>query len=452
MPDFDFDFFVIGAGSGGVRASRLAASCGQRVAVAEQQYLGGTCVNVGCVPKKLFYYGAQLHEEFNLAESFGWQLSAQAFQWKTLRDNKNKEISRLNDIYRELLLNAGVTLLEGSAAFVDAHTVEVAGKRYRAKTILIASGSSAYIPDIPGSEHVITSADVFYLKDLPKKIIIVGGGYIAVEFAGIFNGLGVETELDYRGPLFLRGFDDEVREVVADEMAKKGVTIRFNSTITGLEKLENKQIKVRYQDGSLRVVDQVLYATGRAPYTDHLKLEAAGVELAANGAVRVYDNFQTSVPSIYAIGDVIDRMQLTPVALAEATVLVNNLFQHGQQVMDYEMIPTAVFSSPNVASVGLSEQQARKKYRRINIYRSRFTPMKNSLSASEQKSFMKMIVDVETDKVVGLHMVGSDAGEIIQGMAVAMKAGATKAIFDSTIGIHPTAAEEFVTMRTVSTD
>ena len=447
MSDFDFDFFVIGAGSGGVRASRLAASFGQRVAVVEQQYLGGTCVNVGCVPKKLFYYGAQLHEEFSLAESFGWQLSTPGFQWEALRDNKNKEISRLNDIYRELLINAGVTLIEGSASFVDAHTVEVSGKRYRAKNILIASGSTAYVPDIPGKKCAITSADVFYLEALPKKIIIVGGGYIAVEFAGIFNGLGVETELDYRGSLFLRGFDDEVRDVVADEMVKKGITIRFNSTIVGLEKLENNQIKVRYQDGSLRVVDQVLYATGRTPYTDHLKLDSAGVELTESGAVKVNADFQTSTPSIFAIGDVIDRMQLTPVALAEATVLVNNLFQGAQQVMDYEMIPTAVFSSPNVATVGLSEQQARARYGQIDVYRSRFTSMKSSMSASKQKSFMKMIVDIKTDKVVGLHMVGNDAGEIIQGMAVAMKAGATKAIFDSTIGIHPTAAEEFVTMR-----
>lgn len=443
----EFDLFVIGAGSGGVRASRLAANLGKSVAVAEQEYLGGTCVNVGCVPKKLFYYGAHLHEDFALADSFGWTLSGEQFSWPVLRANKDREIERLNNVYKDLLKNSGVSLVQGSARFVDNHTLEVGGTQYRAKNILIASGSQPYLPDILGKEHVITSRDVFYLDKLPKKIIVVGGGYIAVEFASIFNGLGVETEIDYRGDLFLRGFDDEVRAVVANEMVKKGVTIRFNSDVAGIEKLDNNEKKITYGDGSMRVVDEVLYATGRMPYTDHLSLENTHVELANNGAIRVFDNFQTSVPSIYAIGDVIDRMQLTPVALAEANTLISNLFNHKNQVMDYEGIPTAVFSNPNIGTVGLTEEQAREQFETVDVYRSRFTPMKRSLSGGNEKTFMKMIVDRNSDKVLGLHMVGDDAGEIVQGMAVALKAGATKSVFDDTIGIHPTTAEEFVTMR-----
>ena len=446
----EFDLFVIGAGSGGVRASRLAAALGKTVAVAEQEYLGGTCVNVGCVPKKLFYYSAHLRDDVSLADSFGWKVKTEGFSWATLRANKDREIERLNDVYKGLLENSGVMLLQGTARFVDNHTVEVDGTYYRAKNILIASGSRSYVPDIPGNEHVITSKDAFYLEDLPSKIIVVGGGYIAVEFASIFNGLEVETELDYRGELFLRGFDNEVRAVVADEMVKKGVTIRFNSHISSICKLDNMQKKVTYSDGSMRVVDEVLYATGRIPYTDHLSLENTQIELADNGAVRVFDNFQTSVPSIYAIGDVIDRMQLTPVALSEANTLINHLFGNKEAAMDYEGIPTAVFSNPNIGTVGLTEEQARARFESIDVYRSRFTPMKQSLSRGHEKTFMKMIVDRGTDKVLGLHMVGDDAGEIVQGMAVAIKAGATKTIFDSTIGIHPTAAEEFVTMRTPS--
>ena len=443
----EFDLLVIGAGSGGVRASRLAASLGKSVAVVEQEYLGGTCVNVGCVPKKLFYYGSHLQEDFALADSFGWTLSAEQFSWQTLCANKDREIERLNKVYKSLLESSGVTLVEGAARFVDNHTVEVAGTQYRAKNILIASGSQPYLPDIPGNEHVITSRDVFYLDKLPSKIIVVGGGYIAVEFASIFNGLGVETELDYRGELFLRGFDNEVRAVVADEMIKKGVTIRFNSHVDCIEKLDDTQKKITYRDGSMRVVDEVLYATGRIPYTDHLSLENTQVELADNGAIRVFDNFQTSVPSIYAIGDVIDRMQLTPVALAEANTLITNLFGDKNQVMDYEGIPTAVFSNPNIGTVGLTEEQAKEQFETVDVYRSRFTPMKRSLSVGVEKTFMKMIVDRDSDKVLGLHMVGDDAGEIVQGMAVALKAGATKSVFDGTIGIHPTTAEEFVTMR-----
>ncbi|MBV1872376.1 MAG: glutathione-disulfide reductase [Gammaproteobacteria bacterium] len=443
----EFDLFVIGAGSGGVRASRLAAALGKTVAVAEQEYLGGTCVNVGCVPKKLFYYGSHLRDDIALADGFGWDLKAEGFSWQRLRDNKDREIERLNQIYKDLLENSGVVLLEGGATFIDNQTVTVNGTSYRAKNILIASGSSPYVPDFPGCEHVITSRDVFYLESLPDKITVVGGGYIAVEFAGIFNGLGVETELVYRGDLFLRGFDNEVREVVAEEMVKKGVSIRFNTTINRIEPLDGMHKKVTESDGSERVVREVLYATGRRPYTDHLCLENTAVKLAENGAITVSDCFQTNVPSIYAIGDVIDRIQLTPVALCEADVLINHLFGDGSKLMDYDVIPTAVFSNPNIGTVGLSEEESKAQFKNVDVYRSRFSPMKHSLSGGHEKTFMKMVVDRDTDKVLGLHMVGDDAGEIVQGMAVAIKAGATKSIFDSTIGIHPTAAEEFVTMR-----
>ena len=443
----EFDLFVIGAGSGGVRASRLAAALGKTVAVAEQEYLGGTCVNVGCVPKKLFYYGSHLRDDIALADGFGWDLKTEAFSWQRLRDNKNREIERLNQVYKELLEKSGIVLLEGSATFIDNQTVTVNGTSYRAKNILIASGSSPYVPDFPGCEHAITSREVFYLDDLPDKIIVVGGGYIAVEFAGIFNGLGVETELVYRGDMFLRGFDNEVREVVAQEMAKKGVSIRFNSTINRIEPLDGKYKKVTESDGSEKVVGEVLYATGRRPYTSHLCLENTAVKLADNGAIKVSGCFQTSVPSIYAIGDVVDRIQLTPVALAEANVLINHLFGDGSKLMDYDAIPTAVFSNPNIGTVGLTEEESKAKFGNVDVYRSLFSPMKHSLSEGQEKTFMKMVVDRDTDKVLGLHMVGDDAGEIVQGMAVAIKAGATKSIFDSTIGIHPTAAEEFVTMR-----
>ncbi|GAA4649372.1 glutathione-disulfide reductase [Kistimonas scapharcae] len=445
---YDFDLFVIGAGSGGVRASRMAAAEGAKVAVAEGRFLGGTCVNVGCVPKKLFVYGAHYHEDFEDAKGYGWTVDGVSFDWPTLRDNKTREIERLNGIYENLLKNAGVELIAGYAALVDQHTIAVGDKRYTAERILVAPGSKAFVPDFPGSEHAITSDEAFYLETFPGKVIVVGGGYIAVEFAGIFAGLGAETVLSYRRDLFLRGFDGDIRETLRDEMLKKHINLKFNSTISKIEKLADGQLQVTWQDGTTETADTVMYATGRVPNIKGLGLEQAGVALADNGAIKVDDNFQTSVPNIYALGDVIDRFQLTPVALAEAMALVRHLYKGQPVAMDYSNIATAVFSQPNIGTVGLTEEQARDQYSNVVIFKTGFRHMKHTLSGRDERVFMKLVVDGDSDRVLGCHMVGPDAGEITQGLAIALKAGATKAIFDQTIGIHPTAAEEFVTMRT----
>ncbi len=447
MSTYDYDLFVIGAGSGGVRAARMAASMGVRVAITEDKYLGGTCVNVGCVPKKLFVYASQFQEAFNDASGFGWSVGDTVFDWPTLRDRKNEEILRLNGIYRNLLINSGCHLIEGRGSLVDAHTVEVDGQQYTAERILVATGGWPFIPDIPGKEHIISSNEVFYLEDFPKRAVVVGGGYIAVEFAGIFAGLGVDTHLIYRGDLFLRGFDRDLREFVAQEVAKKGVNLHFNNNIEAIEKQADGSLLLTLSDGSQQVTDCVLYATGRVPNVVGLGLDKLDIAQQKNGAIIVNDTFQTNVPSIYAIGDVIDRVQLTPVALAEGMALVRHLYQQGNAQVDYDLIPTAVFCQPNIGTVGLSEEQAREQGIDIDIYRSEFRAMKHTMSGNTERTLMKMIVDKATDKVLGVHMVGPDAGEIIQGMGVALKAGATKAVFDATIGIHPTAAEEFVTMR-----
>lgn len=447
MNKFDFDLFVIGAGSGGVRAARMAASMGVRVGIAEERYLGGTCVNVGCVPKKLYVYASHYAEAFKEALGFGLQNAGATFDWPTLRDNKTKEISRLNGIYRNLLVNSGCTLLEGRAVITGPHSIKVGEQAFSAERILVAVGGWPYVPDIPGAEHIISSNEVFDLESFPSRVMVVGGGYIAVEFAGIFAGLGCDTQLIHRGELFLKGFDQEVREYTAQEVAKKGVHLRFNSEIGHITKRADGQLDVEFKDGQTETVDQVMYATGRVPKTDGLGLECVGVDLSGNGAIQVNDEFQTSVPSIYAVGDVIDRVQLTPVALAEGMALVRNLYAEGSRPVEYELIPTAVFCQPNIGTVGLSEEEAVKRYPQLDVYRSEFKSMKHTLSGSDERTLMKLLVDRTTDRVVGVHMVGADAGEIIQGIAVALKAGATKATFDATIGIHPTAAEEFVTMR-----
>lgn len=447
MSEFDFDLFVIGAGSGGVRASRMAAAMGVRVAVAEDRYLGGTCVNVGCVPKKLFVYASHYAESFAEAQGFGLNSGDIAFDWPTLRDNKTREIERLNGIYNNMLVNSGCTLIDGRATLVDAHTVAVGDKTYTAERILVAVGGWPNIPQFPGNEHVISSNEVFFLEEFPKRALVVGGGYIAVEFAGIFAGLGAQTSLIYRGDMFLRGFDNEVREFTAKEVAKKHVDLRFGTNIEKIEKAADGTLTAYLTDGSTVEADCIMYATGRVPNVANLGLEGLGIEQGKNGAIVVNDQFQTTVPSVYAIGDVIDRVQLTPVALAEGMALVRNLYGNQNQQVDYDLIPTAVFCQPNIGTVGLTEEQAREQYSNIDIYKSDFRAMKHTLSGSEERTFMKMIVDRDTDKVLGVHMVGPDAGEIIQGIGVALKAGATKAVFDSTIGIHPTAAEEFVTMR-----
>ncbi|MEH6472707.1 MAG: glutathione-disulfide reductase [Halopseudomonas sp.] len=450
MSEYDFDLFVIGAGSGGVRAARMAAAKGVRVAVAEDRYMGGTCVNVGCVPKKLYVYASHYGEQFHEATGFGWKMAKPEFDWSVLRDNKKAEIKRLNGIYQNMLDGSGAEVIDGRATLVDAHTVEVKGTRYSAERILIATGGWPVVPDVDGAEHAVTSNEVFDLDQFPKRILIVGGGYIAVEFAGIFAGLGAQTTQLYRGELFLRGFDDQVRQFVADEMVKKGVDLRFNSNVKSIQKLKDGSLDVTLIDGSRQNVDAVLYATGRKPNVDGLGLEQAGVKLAKNGAIKVDEQFQSSQASIYALGDVIDRMALTPVALAEGMQLVDQLYGEQAKTVDYQLIPTAVFSQPNIGTVGLSEQQASEQYPNLDVYDSEFRAMKHTLSGSHERTLMKLLVDADSDRVVGVHMVGPDAGEIIQGIGIALKAGATKAIFDSTIGIHPTAAEEFVTMRSPS--
>ena len=447
--NYDFDLFVIGAGSGGVRAARFAASFGAKVAVAESRYLGGTCVNVGCVPKKLLVYGAHFAEAFDQAEDFGWQLGEANFDWATLIGNKNREIQRLNGIYRTLLVNSGVTLLEGHARLLDGHRVEVNGQAISARHILLATGGWPQKPDIPGAEHAITSNEAFFLEQLPKRVLVVGGGYIAVEFASIFHGLGAKTSLVYRGDLFLRGFDGAVRTHLQEELSKSGMDLQFNSNIVRIDKQADGSLLATLQDGRVLAADAVFYATGRRPMLDNLGLENTQVQLDKRGYVQVDELYQTGEPSILAIGDMIGRVQLTPVALAEGMAVARRLFKPEQyRAVDYQLIPTAVFSLPNIGTVGLSEEQATAEGFNVQVFESRFRPMQMSLGSSQQKTLMKLVVDADTDRVLGCHMVGPDAGEIVQGMAVALKAGATKQIFDETLGIHPTAAEEFVTMRT----
>jgi len=446
---YDFDLFVIGAGSGGVRAARFAAGYGARVAVAESRYLGGTCVNVGCVPKKLLVYGAHFADDFKQAQGFGWSVGEAKFDWSTLITNKNREIERLNGIYRNLLVNSGVTLLEGHARIVDDHSVELDGKRYSAKHILIATGGWPHIPEIPGHEHAIGSNEVFFLQQLPKRVLVIGGGYIAVEFASIFNGLGSHTSLLYRGDLFLRGFDNAVRNHLQEELTKHGVDLQFNSDIARIDKQADGSLLATLKDGRKLEADCIFYATGRRPMLDNLGLENTHVELDERGYIKVDAQYQSSTPSILAIGDVIGRVQLTPVALAEGMAVARRLFKPEEyRTVDYQTIPTAVFSLPNIGTVGLSEEQAREEGYRVQVFESRFRPMKLTLTESQERTLMKLVVDADTDRVLGCHMVGPEAGEIVQGLAIALKAGATKQIFDETIGVHPTAAEEFVTMRT----
>ncbi|MHB2248110.1 glutathione-disulfide reductase [Pseudomonas fitomaticsae] len=446
---YDFDLYVIGAGSGGVRAARFAAGFGAKVAVAESRYLGGTCVNVGCVPKKLLVYGAHFAEDFEQSSGFGWSLGEADFDWATLIANKDREINRLNGIYRNLLVNSGVTLHEAHAKIVGPHEVEVNGERYTAKNILIATGGWPQIPEIPGHEHAISSNQAFFLKELPKRVLVVGGGYIAVEFAGIFHGLGANTTLLYRGDLFLRGFDGSVRNHLKEELTKRGMDLQFNADIARIDKQSDGSLKATLKDGRVLGADCVFYATGRRPMLDNLGLENTDVQLDDKGFIKVDEQYQTTEPSILALGDVIGRVQLTPVALAEGMAVARRLFKPEQyRPVDYKMIPTAVFSLPNIGTVGLTEEEAREAGHDVVIYESRFRPMKLTLTDCQERTLMKLVVDGKSDKVLGCHMVGPDAGEIVQGLAIALKAGATKRDFDDTVGVHPTAAEEFVTMRT----
>jgi len=446
MANDDFDLIVIGGGSGGVRAGRLSAGFGARVAVIEAREFGGTCVNVGCVPKKLFAYAAHVADDMHDAAGFGWRIEPGHFDWPTLIENKNREIARLNGIYQRLLEQAGATIVRGAARLLDAHSVAVGERRLRSERILIATGGWPQVPAVPGAEHVLTSNDIFHLETLPHRTVVVGGGYIAVEFAGIFNGLGRATTQLYRGALFLRGFDDDARRFLAEEMRKKGIDLRFDADIARITR-DLGELELTLTDGSSLRCDLVLYATGRKPNTRGLGLQQVGVSLRADGAIEVDANYRSSVPSIYAIGDVTDRVNLTPVALAEGTALAWHLFRDGGKAVDYEFIPSTIFSTPNLGTVGYSEAQARAKFGDVAIYRSSFTPLKHTLSGSSEKTLMKLVVERATDRVIGAHMVGPDAGETIQGLAIALKAGATKTLFDRTIGIHPTAAEEWVTMR-----
>jgi glutathione reductase (NADPH) len=459
--EYDFDLFVVGAGSAGTRLSRIAAGHGARVGVAEDRYMGGTCVNVGCVPKKLLVYAAHFAHDAADAAGFGWtEAKPGAHDWRRLIANKNAEIARLNGIYRRLIGGAGARIYDKRATFRDPHTLELrpasapdaVPEIVTAARICIATGGWPSVPAVPGREHAITSNEAFFLPAAPRRVVVVGGGYIAVEFAGIFHGLGAEVTLVHRGALFLRGFDDDVRAFLAHEMAKQGIALRFSADVARIEAAGAAK-RVTLKDGTAIDADLVMYATGRVPNTKGLGLDRAGVQLDADGAVIVDEQWRSNVPHIYAVGDVIDRVQLTPVAIAEGHALADLLFKPSNRRVSYDWIPSAVFSQPAIGTCGLTEAAARARFgaASVEIFRAAFTPMKHTLSGRDEQSLMKLVVERGSSpgggRVVGLHMVGPEAGEIVQGFAVAMKMGAAKADFDATIGIHPTAAEEFVTMR-----
>jgi glutathione reductase (NADPH) len=433
----------------------MSAAYGARVAIAEADRFGGTCVNVGCIPKKLFSYAAHFREDFEIARGFGWNVGINEaeprFDWQTLLANKDREIERLNGVYERVLQLAGVEIMRGRAKVVTSNSIEINGRTYTAKHILIATGSWPTVPDIRGREHAITSNEAFHLEKLPARALVVGGGYIALEFASIFHGLGVKTTLSYRGRRLLRGFDAEIGSRIAEEMTAKGMKIHFGGEPVAIAKRAGKEnegcLEVTYSDGPHQEADLVLFATGRKPNTLGLGLEAVGVKLAADGAVLVDQHSASSVESIHAIGDVTNRINLTPVATAEAMWLARTLFKGEPTAVDHENVPTAVFANPNLAVVGLSEEKARERYGAVDIYKTSFRALKLTLTDKHERTFMKLVVDRASQRVVGAHMIGADAGEIIQGIAVAVKLGATKAQLDATIGIHPTAAEEFVTMR-----
>lgn len=448
MSAYDFDYLVIGAGSGGVRSARIAAGHGAKVAIAEGARPGGTCVNIGCVPKKLFAYAADFHAAFEDSRGFGWNAGKPGFDWPTLLRNKDREIERLNGIYRDILGKAGVEYLEGFARFTGPHTVNVGDREYSAEKILIATGGVPRRPDFPGTEHVRISDEMFYLDALPRRAVIQGGGYIAVEFAHILHGIGVEVTLLYRGELFLRGFDDDIRSFLAEEMRTQGIDLRFNSDIAQVDKTGDGYT-VTLDDKETLDCDLVFSAIGRDPNTQNLNLSAAGVQTGTKGEIPVDSEERTNIPHIFAVGDVTDRVNLTPVAIAEGHALADRLFGKapGRQAPDYALVPSAVFSAPPIGTVGLSEAQARAEEKDIAVYKTAFRPLKHTLSGRAEKTFMKLVVDRTTDRVLGVHMCGADAPEILQGFAVALTAGATKAHFDRTIGIHPTSAEEFVTMK-----
>jgi glutathione reductase (NADPH) len=447
MARYDYDLFVIGAGSGGVRAARVAAGYGAKVAIAEEYRVGGTCVIRGCVPKKLLVYASHFHEDFEDARNFGWSVAGASFDWSALIANKDKEIDRLNGIYKKLLAESGVALTEARAALLDPHTLEIAGKRVTADTVLISTGAAPVLPSEPGAELGITSNEAFHLRELPRRIVIAGGGYIACEFAGIFNGMGAKVTQLYRGEQILRGFDDDVRDTLAVEMRKKGIDIRVKTIIRQTVKTAGG-LSLALSDDTTLEVDCVMYAIGRSPNTAGMGLKEAGVACGADDAVVVNAYSQSSVPNIYAVGDCTNRLNLTPVAIREGHAFADTVFGKKPTAVDHHSVPHAVFSQPPVSVVGLTEAAARLMYGAVDIYRSTFRPLKHTLSGRDEKTMMKLVVDRASQRVLGAHMVGLDAPEIIQTLAIAVKMGATKAQFDQTVAIHPTAAEEFVTLRT----
>jgi glutathione reductase (NADPH) len=449
MNRFDYDLFTIGAGSGGIRASRISHHLGARVGIAENYRIGGTCVIRGCVPKKLLSYAAHYAEDFEDARGYGWSIEGATFSWSALIANKNREIARLSKVYGDGFARVGVDVVEGTAKLVDAHTVAIGERRVTAQNILVATGGWPVKPAIPGIEHAITSNEAFELPELPKRILMVGGGYVAVEFAGIFHGLGSEVTLSYRGEQILRGFDDDVRQHLHDEMAKKGVSILLESTVSSIARRADGALEVslRGLSGNSLVCDAVMFATGRTPNTARLGLEEIGVKLDEEGGV-VVDRFcRSSVANIFAAGDVTNRIALTPVAIREGAAVAMTLFGGAETPVDLDDVPSAVFSQPPVGTVGLSETQAVEKFGKVDIYKASFRPLRHTLSGRDERTLVKLVVDATTQRVAGAHMVGADAPEIIQGLALAVKAGLTKAQFDATVGIHPTAAEEFVTLR-----
>lgn len=440
-----YDLIAIGGGSGGIAGARRAASYGAKVAVCEKSNLGGTCVNLGCVPKKLLYYAAEFSGFFKDSKNYGWDVSVKGFNWQTLIENKNKEIERLNGIYQNLLDNTGVEVIRGEAKFINDQEISVGGQKFQAKKFLIATGGHPSVPDVKGKEHVITSNDIFYLKDIPKKMVIVGGGYIGIEFASIMNGLGVEVTMLIRGKKILNGFDEDARCFLMEEMEKKGVVIKCNTDISEIQGAAwNKIVKTSRGDFK---VDIVMYATGRKPEVESLGLKAAGIDIDENGYIKVDEYCRTSSKNIWAVGDVTGGVALTPVAINEARAFADTEFGKNKRKIDHNNIPSAVFSQPELGSVGLNEEQAKKLCKKLRIYKTSYRPLKNTISGNPTREFMKILVDDSSDKVVGVHIVAKDSAEIIQLAGVALKCGATKKKFDDTIGVHPSSAEELVTMR-----
>lgn len=442
-----YDLVVIGGGSGGVRAARIAAGHGAKVAICEEFRYGGTCVIRGCVPKKLMVYAAHYHEDFADSEHYGWSTNVEGFDWSTLIKNKDTEIDRLNTIYEKLLEKSGVELLYGTASLLDQNRVKINDQTLEADKILIATGGAPYLPEIAGAEHAISSNEVFHLEKQPKSAVVVGGGYIAVEFAGIFNGLGIDTSLVYRGAQILRGFDHSIRDHLAKELEKKGINLMLNNNVKSIQLTADGSKLVNFIDGTSKTVDCVLFATGRTPNTASLNLGNAGVELGLRGEIIVDEHSKTNVDTIFAVGDVTDRIALTPVATMEGHAFADTVFGNKPRLADHTYVPSAVFSQPPIGSVGFSEEHAREMFANIDTYTSEFRSLKHTLTDNQERILMKLIVDADTDIVVGAHMVGPEAAEIMQGIAIAVKAGAKKADFDATVGIHPSTAEEFCTMR-----